>query len=76
MARQYFENVLTAGYAGDTLCFGTLKDMGLLTKEYRLEPWDQTGDSCTIVWTVVGDVEFTDSYGDTHTQGDVIEWPK
>ena len=77
-----FSNVITASginksvYGADALCFGDLQKMGLLKKDYRLEGWDYEGDSATIVWTVVGDVEFTDSYGETWKKGDVIEWPK
>ena len=76
-----FHNVITASginkahFGADALCFGDLERMGLLKKDYVSEGyWDP--DAFTIVWTVVGDVEFTDSYGSLWKKGDVIEWPK
>lgn len=65
--------VSTSSYARGQLDFGTLQELGFLTKEYVA-----TGkpDCHDIVWTVVGPIEFDDSQGNHWTQGDVITWSK
>jgi len=72
------ENVLTAGgISSPDLCFGDLRNVGLLDKSYI--PGSGAPDDCDphgIEWVVIGDVEFTDSHGDSHKKGDVIEWMK
>lgn len=74
-----FDNVYTASGVAksrhDGLCFGDLQDMGYLTKHYR-QVSRHDPDGFTIEWTVVGDIEFTDSHGNHWKQGDVIEWEK
>jgi hypothetical protein len=74
---QRFINVYPASYVHrtwhDGLCFGNLEDMGYLSKRYRT--YDRRDpDGFYIEWTVTGDIEFTDTYGKTYKQGDVIEW--
>lgn len=70
-----FDNVYPASYRKGEFGFGDLRDLGYLTKKYVPESrWDP--DAFTIVWTVVGDIEFTDTHGRHWKQGDVIEWPK
>ena len=72
---QRFINVYPATHRLGEFAFGDLQALGHLTKRYQQESrWDP--DSFTIVWTVVGDIEFTTTRGDTFRQGDVIEWPK
>jgi len=61
----------------DGMCFGDLRNAGLLDKNYIPGTgyggdWDPTG----IVWTVIGDVEFTTDRGETFKKGDRIEWQK
>ena len=68
-----FKNVICCGWSSDPsdLTFGTLERFGYLTKHYVPGEW---GDD--IVWTVVGDIEFTTEYDETHRKGDVIVWEK
>lgn len=59
------------------ICFGDLRAAGLLDKRY-IPGSGAPGDCDPIgsIWTVTGDVEFVDEYGDTHKKGDVITWAK
>ena len=70
-------NVIEAGGTTEGICFGDLRNAGLLGKDYIPgtgygDDWDPTG----IVWTVIGDFEFTTDRGETFKKGDVIEWQK
>lgn len=69
------ENVITAGGTPEGICFGDLQDQGLLSKSY-IPGYGPDYDPTGIEWTVIGDVEFTDSHGDSHKKGDVIVWEK
>jgi len=70
-----FTDIYPASHAKGHVAFGDLQALGHLTKRYVPESrWDP--DNFTIVWTVVGDIEFTTTRGETFRQGDVIEWPK
>jgi len=60
-------------YGADALSFGSLEKLGLLRKGYQKGGDPECMD---IVWTVVGDVEFTDSHGNHWQQGDVIVWER
>lgn len=72
-----FENVLACGWSSDPneITYGSLVEMGYLTKERQFNRADPYG-SGNILWTVVGDIEFTDEYGHTFKQGDEILWEK
>lgn len=70
-----FTNVYPATFHRGEFAFGDLQRLGHLTKRYRPESRHDP-DNFTIVWTVVGDIEFTTTRGETFRQGDVIEWPK
>ena len=70
----YIEPIVwTASRARDHLDFGTLEDLGFLTKQYipTGEP-----DCHDIQWTVIGNIEFDDSLGNHWVEGDVITWSK
>lgn len=73
------QNVITASYTPEGICFGDLKHAGLLEKSYI--PGSGAPDDCDphgIEWTVVGDIEFTIDRedGKVYRKGDVIEWAK
>jgi hypothetical protein len=71
------ENVIEAGGYADALCFGDLREVGLLKKDYI--PGSGAPGDCDphgIEWTVIGDVEFTTDRGDVYKKGDCIEWQK
>lgn len=72
---QKFINVFPATYRRGEFAFGDLQKLGHLTKHYRPESRHDP-DNFTIVWTVVGDIEFRTVGGEVYRQGDVIEWPK
>ena len=69
-----FENVETCGWSADpdVVTYGTLAEMGYLTKEYEYS-YDGL---YAILWTVVGDIEFTNVYGQTFKKGDTDLWEK
>jgi len=70
-----FSGVYTATYVSPKywpgLCFGDLQREGYLTKSHQ-KGWSD--DCYDIVWTVVGDIEFTDTHGNHWKQGDKIVW--
>jgi hypothetical protein len=74
-----FENVECSGWCSDpnVVTFGTLEDMGLLRKEWvPINTGSGEYEGHDTIWYVIGDVEFTTTYGDTYKKGDVITWYK
>lgn len=61
----------------ENLCFGDLEEAGILQRELCSGPnHDSDRDDITIKWTVLLNVQFVDTAGNTWVQGDVIIWDK
>lgn len=68
---QVFNYVICQGWSSDPekTTYGTLQEAGYLTKEYK---YHRQG----ILWTVVGDIQFTNNFGQTFKKGDTDFWEK